>query len=217
MLSNEGPNRGTASVASYVTLQLVNGKLFYKFNYETETRSTTIQRVVNDGAWHDIEIGKANMTVDNSWVFSPSVSADLPVRFMYIGGVDNTTFFSTALSTTSQYRGCLQAFTFQGATISSQPLPGGGASQSVNSSTAKSGCNSTDVCSFRPCKNNGNCTDLWNVYKCVCPSGYSGDNCTLFGCAVRNNCFKNQTCVDLKPGTTTCKFFRGCQYLINLQ
>ncbi len=90
---------------------------------------------------------------------------------------------------------------------------GGGPSQSVNTSTAQTGCNSTDVCGLNPCKNDGNCTDVWNAYTCSCAVGFSGVNCTLFGCSVKNNCLKNETCVDIKPGLTTCK----CAYVFYLK
>ncbi|XP_035223668.1 delta-like protein 1, partial [Stegodyphus dumicola] len=32
-------------------------------------------------------------------------------------------------------------------------------------------------CTPDPCKNGGNCTDIPNSYKCVCPPKYMGKNC----------------------------------------
>ena len=36
-----------------------------------------------------------------------------------------------------------------------------------------------DNCASVTCQNNGNCTDLWDSFKCVCPSGYLGYLCEL--------------------------------------
>eukprot|EP00794_Sanderia_malayensis_P015961 gene15961-17567_t len=204
LLSSEGPNQGASSVLSYVTLQLVNGKLLYKFNHSSEYRSQLIDKVVTDGVWHDIEVTKSNVTVDGSLVYSPLITSDLPVKNVYIGGVDDVNFFAVALDTKLQYQGCLQAFKFQGATITSQSIGGGGQSQSINTTTATSGCNSTNVCAVNPCKNNATCNDVWNAYTCACLPGFYGANCSVFGCIAQNSCAVNETCVDVKPGVTAC-------------
>ena len=205
VLSSTRPNQGASSVVSFVTLQMLNGMLFYRYKYNTEMRSSFIHTKINDGSYHDIEVSKNNVTVDGSLVYSPSIASNLPVKLIYIGGVDNVTFFRNALNTTVQYSGCLQAASFNGAAIASAPLAGGGQMRLVSNSTAKPGCNGTNVCAVTPCKNAGNCTDLWNAYNCTCAAGFSGSNCTLFGCAVQNNCPQNTTCFDLKPATTTCE------------
>jgi hypothetical protein len=40
-------------------------------------------------------------------------------------------------------------------------------------------CLGIDNCAAVSCQNNGNCTDLWDSFKCECPSGYLGYSCDL--------------------------------------
>lgn len=53
-------------------------------------------------------------------------------------------------------------------------------------------------CAPNPCKNNGNCSDGVNEYKCSCADRYNGTNCefdTVNDCS-GNPCYNNGTCVD---------------------
>ena len=59
----------------------------------------------------------------------------------------------------------------------------------------------------KTCLNKGNCTDLWNLYRCDCPWPFGGKNCELYGCEWTNPCPDNETCVNLKKTSEyECKF-----------
>ena len=213
MLTDKNPADNVASVESYLTVQLNNSVLYYEYKYQSESRSQSINRPINDGKWHDIIITKDNVTIDSSVVYQPRVSSNLPVRYIYIGGVDDVEFFRKALVTSSQYNGCLQAVRFKGKVLATQAIGSGGdPSQAVNNMTAASGCNGSAVCDPNPCKYGGSCNDLWNAYNCSCVPGFFGTNCGLFGCSVSSNCPNNTECVDLpgKHGTVACE----CHYFL---
>ena len=36
-----------------------------------------------------------------------------------------------------------------------------------------------DDCAAKPCKNGGVCVDLVNDFKCTCPAGYTGKDCSV--------------------------------------
>ena len=206
LLSSNSPSSRTGSIQSYLTLQMINGALFFKFAHQSESKSQNTNQLVNDGVWHDISVDKQNITVDNIVIHSPGIASDIPARYFYVGGVDNASFFASALETSTQYIGCLQAISLNGATLTASPGSGGGSTHNVSSSNAQAGCNGTDVCGNNPCNNGGNCTDHWNAYSCTCPKGYAGDTCSLSGCSVRNPCPKDSMCFDLSSRNVTCKY-----------
>lgn len=47
-----------------------------------------------------------------------------------------------------------------------------------------------------PCKNNGTCIDLLNNYKCTCPYGYSGQDCSvIIDMCINKPCLNNAICI----------------------
>lgn len=59
-------------------------------------------------------------------------------------------------------------------------------------------CEKSNLCASSPCKNGGRCSmTLNNKYKCTCPPGFKGPNCTEDVKECLNNPCKNSgTCIE---------------------
>ena len=62
---------------------------------------------------------------------------------------------------------------------------------------------------YQPCLNNATCVDLLASYECLCPVGFSGENCeTNLNDCVGAPCLNGATCVD-GVETYTCQCVPG--------
>uniref|UniRef100_A0A7M4F235 EGF-like domain-containing protein n=1 Tax=Crocodylus porosus TaxID=8502 RepID=A0A7M4F235_CROPO len=75
-------------------------------------------------------------------------------------------------------------------------------------------CQEFDMCSTKPCYNNGSCTRkgeglIWDSYECTCPPQFSGKNCSeRIGQCEPNVCLQGN-CSNVTPNTFLCKCNEG--------
>ncbi|CAG9865288.1 unnamed protein product [Phyllotreta striolata] len=77
------------------------------------------------------------------------------------------------------------------------PLPFGNVT--FDKSTVLKGVHSDDLCKLNPC-HIGNCSNTWNDYKCICPIGFKGKDCTELEFCELKGCPANSLCKNLEDG-----------------
>ncbi|XP_074655599.1 uncharacterized protein LOC141909117 isoform X2 [Tubulanus polymorphus] len=207
----------TSNAGNSVKFLLNNGRLKVEFSLGVNGFIESNQ-TINDAQWYTTVLTftgslvklDVNGTITTSPLTQPanSVTTALSDNGIFVGG-----------DGLSKFKGCIRD-----ANIGSFNLPFFLQSKLVNDSSVEKfeivskpafiiGCHGDDVCGPKPCKNGGNCSDIWNKYECKCVLGFNGTNCgnNIDDCP-GNNCSTIGTnqCVDgvnsyncsCKPGYT---------------
>ena len=196
-------NRNTSS---HLVVYLKDGKI--NFNTTISGTQQVFPLVQNDGLWHEIIISTKHVSDNGNQFTFGNPLMNFNVSQIYLGGVDPTKFSDSTVYSDVIFDGCLQAVKFKNTLLTSQPIP---THKTVNITMngVNHGCPSNNPCSSSPCLYGGDCTDVWFAYNCSCQTGFSGKNCSLYGCDIFNQCPIKADCVDvpLKPGKTKCKYY----------
>ncbi|CAG9817889.1 unnamed protein product [Phaedon cochleariae] len=70
---------------------------------------------------------------------------------------------------------------------------------SFDRATVLSGVRSDDLCRFNPC-HHGECENTWNDYRCNCPRGFKGKDCSDLEFCELEGCPPGSTCKNLEDG-----------------
>lgn len=199
---------------------------------EHQLRATTANgSIVADGAVHSVNItftgseGEVILSVDGSvarlnysnaqTVSSRGCNSSSGYMEAYIGMTRLDVVGSIGdLLDSDFFKGCLSEVRINGIL-----LPFFNKSQLLNNTAVQRfdleesrdiqiGCYGDDVCSVstNPCRNDGQCEDLWNAYSCHCTAGFTGLDCSdnINDC-LSNECLNGATCVDgIANYTCTC-------------
>lgn len=71
---------------------------------------------------------------------------------------------------------------------------------SFDKSTVLEGVLSDDSCKINQCRNKGVCENTWNDYRCICPRGYKGKDCTDLEFCELKKCPDQSICKNLEDG-----------------
>ncbi|XP_056893296.1 protein crumbs homolog 1 isoform X5 [Takifugu flavidus] len=143
---------------------------------------------VTDGDWHSVETVLRNRVLslkllDDSVscarqpchkaipVQSAPVSLASPPHNTFIGGVLQPRVGPSEEDPVPSFIGCMRDVFVDRQLVVPEEWPKNSA---VNVS---SGCNHRDRCLDVPCKNGGQCVNLWQSYRCRCPRPYEGQDC----------------------------------------
>lgn len=143
---------------------------------------------VSDGEWHSVEtvLGKRALSLklwDDSGscgrqpchraapVQSTPVSLASPPQNTFIGGALQPTVGPSLAPPVPSFIGCMRDVFVDQRLVIPEEL---GLGSAVNVSP---GCSHRDRCLDVPCKNGGQCVNLWQSYQCRCPRPYEGQDC----------------------------------------
>ena len=167
-----------------------------------------ISGTFSNGEWHNISVSMSenviNITIGNKLNNLPITIST--ITSYYLGSVQSSS--EKIKTNVPAYVGCMKDLKIGGKSMVPN-LNGSLVGGIVGSCTWKNHCSSL------PCNNGGNCTDLWNDFKCSCSKGFSGKECSYVTCA-GNPCPLNTSCFDLKSGNATCKFLMSSLLLSHI-
>ncbi|XP_019899394.2 protocadherin Fat 1a isoform X4 [Esox lucius] len=203
-----------AKGTDYSILEIVNGRLQYKFDCGSGPGIVSIHSTqVNDGNWHTVTLevdgNYAKLVLDRVHAASGTAPGTLRTlnldNSVYFGGHVRQHATSAAgrhghsLPVTNGLRGCVEAIALNG-----QELP-------LNTKARRShalledvvdvtpGCAlaPADACSSNPCTNGGSCSSLAHGgYFCKCTASFMGTQCEVgISPCVSNPCLYGGTCV----------------------
>ena len=150
--------------------------------------------IINDGHWHNWTIAFSNNNI-NITVDSKKFTANIGISSItkyHLGSVQSSA--GGIKEMLPGFVGCIQDLKIGGTHI----IPGHHGS--ISGGTIGS-CTWQKLCAKSPCKNGGQCNDLWNKYTCVCNRRFYGSDC---------NGGKNSVC-------SVCHDTLGVRYLIQIK
>ena len=197
----------------YSVLEIVNGKLRYRFNFGSGEGLVTLNELVNDGEWHEVRLerhgNQAKIILDQGSYeehgSAPGVNDVLNVNdgIVYFGAevvVHHTPTNGEDIN--KGFTGCLDDIRLDGTAL---PLHLHGSSQVAklqrfNNVEFKCGeLSPPGACGAHPCQNGGSCQEHGESYLCNCLARFTGTHCEydLDPCA-SNPCLHGSRCVNLK-------------------
>nr|XP_039270866.1 protocadherin Fat 4-like isoform X2 [Styela clava] len=175
---------------SYITLEIIEKKIVMKIktSIESDLVQVTLEKVVNDGGWHNIQINfgsssSGTLLLDDCssdetnlcfGTFNMIQDVDFTSSPITIGGIQGIADLNSGKLSSHDYVGCLRSLSIDSNNISS-------ASSDLirKKHLISNGCDkttSTGACGANVC-GNGTCTDLWLNAQCDCDDRYMGANC----------------------------------------
>ncbi|XP_045908858.1 protein crumbs homolog 1-like [Micropterus dolomieu] len=160
-----------------------------------DSRKLTVQSQgpISDGDWHDVELSMENLTLPTSrWIMAvDGGKVELSVSKTAAGDLDflreETDIFLGGLSMDAgvNLSGCLGPVEIGGLPLPFHldtelkfPRPQEEQFVRINNNAApRYGCWGTSMCASNPCKNEGVCEDLFDLYHCTCPTEWTGPSC----------------------------------------
>ncbi|XP_046699501.1 protocadherin Fat 1a isoform X1 [Silurus meridionalis] len=192
-----------AKGTDYSILEIVNGRLQYKFDCGSGPGIVPIHSpLVNDGEWHtvslDVDGNYARLVLDRTHTASGKAQGNLRTL-----NLDTSVFFGGQVwqaGVDNGLRGCLQGVVLNGRELPMRSQPRGSHSVLEEIVGAVPGCSPpprVSSCTSEPCTNGGTCTDLPNGgYFCKCSALFMGSHCevSISPCS-SNPCLYGGTCV----------------------
>ncbi|XP_047672539.1 protocadherin Fat 1a isoform X2 [Tachysurus fulvidraco] len=192
-----------AKGTDYSILEIVNGRLQYKFDCGSGPGVVSIHiPLVNDGEWHtvllEVDGNYARLVLDRTHTASGKAQGNLRTL-----NLDTSVFFGGHVWQTgvaNGLRGCLQDVVLNGRELPLRPQPRSTHSVLEDLVEAVPGCNPpprVSGCNSEPCANGGTCTELPNGgYFCKCSGMFMGSHCevSISPCS-SNPCLYGGTCV----------------------
>ncbi|TSN95695.1 Protocadherin Fat 1 [Bagarius yarrelli] len=192
-----------AKGTDYSILEIVNGRLQYKFDCGSGPGVVPIHSpLVNDGEWHTISLevdgNYARLVLDKTHTASGKAQGNLRTL-----NLDASVFFGGHVwqaGVANGLRGCLQGIVLNGRELPLRSQPRGAHSVLEEMVEAVPGCSPPpriSSCNSEPCANGGTCTELPNGgYFCKCSALFMGRHCdnSISPCA-SNPCLYGGTCV----------------------
>uniref|UniRef100_UPI003AAEB396 protein crumbs homolog 1-like n=1 Tax=Centroberyx gerrardi TaxID=166262 RepID=UPI003AAEB396 len=198
--------------SAYLIVFLQDSHLLMELQVDEDSPKLTVQTPgpISDGEWHTIELGMENQNLQSSrWILVvDGGKEELQVSDTTAGNLDflregaDILLGGLGLDAGGNLAGCLGpveigglTLPFHGDTELNLPRPQEEQFVRVNGDAPpRYGCWGASVCAPNPCQNQGACEDLFDIYRCACPSGWAGrlcqdpaDTCASSPC-VNGNC-----------------------------
>ena len=203
-----------SGVVDYSLLQIVGGKLRYRFNFGSgEGLVTLTEKDVSDGEWHEVKLERhgnsAEIAVDGRWRAhgaAPGLNdvLNLDQGDIYFGAAVRQTSGGAPAEISRGFVGCMDDIQVDHVPV---PLHINGDSQVAKLrrlANIEFKCGELEepgACGNQPCENGGTCLELPTPtgHACSCPARYTGVNCEydLDPC-MSSPCLHGAKCVNLK-------------------
>uniref|UniRef100_A0A8C9R5K7 Crumbs cell polarity complex component 1 n=1 Tax=Scleropages formosus TaxID=113540 RepID=A0A8C9R5K7_SCLFO len=205
--AEKGPEFLTVSVQdSHLYLELLSGS-------GPLALSVRGPGAVSDGEWHSVELSMAapsshasRWTVSVDREASTSSAAAGNLDFLKDDGVD-ILLGGLGPGAVGNLAGCLSTVDIGGIALphygsGELTVPRPQEEQFIKTSTepVASGCAGPGVCLPGPCLNGGTCRDLFDVFACTCPPGWTGQRCEASADACRSDPCVHGNCTSRWPG-----------------
>ncbi|XP_074026257.1 protocadherin-like wing polarity protein stan isoform X2 [Leptinotarsa decemlineata] len=190
----------------FIALEIIKGHIQFSFSLGSEVTkvSATVPGGVSDGKWHTVNVNYFNKTatisLDNCdtaialkrgrelgerWACAGYAEHKLEPRCasltetchrfldltgpLQLGGVPlESTVFQIQ---NFHYEGCISQFEIDYKFLDLNSF--------VTDNDTTAGCpEKRSFCSSMPCKNGGGCVEGWSMYRCTCPEGFGGRDCS---------------------------------------
>ncbi|XP_022085321.1 protein crumbs-like isoform X2 [Acanthaster planci] len=200
---------------SHITIEVVDETLTVTASRNSSPTSVILGQGLSNGQYHFVSVtadqtelrvilnpGESELTDTKALM-----SGDPDFVDFSVGGVaDFTALDPDAIVSDTYFKGCLwdvkvnnYSLQFEPLSLPDFPIPS--FPMTTNASVLINDCQSDDTCADLPCENGGTCEVTWNDFKCHCPSGFGGKNCSeLTICAKENVCPPEAECKDLPDG-----------------
>ncbi|CAH2315845.1 crumbs homolog 2 isoform X5 [Pelobates cultripes] len=163
----------------YISIAIHDGHLQLKL--QTGNSVEHVQFVgtieISDATWHRLVIKMDDPSEQLSkWI----IQLDNVINIIPEGRAGSLNFLrkDASIVLAENYTGCLGQVTIGGIHLLftdnpfTQPFIRGAGMMQL-------GCKGSDVCSKKPCLNNGECRDLFNAFSCTCRVGWEGQHCEV--------------------------------------
>ncbi|KAG2461833.1 protein crumbs homolog 1 isoform X2 [Polypterus senegalus] len=220
---------------SLIRISIQDSLLVFELHSNDSVSTTTLKSStsVNDVKWHMVTLSMVeDMLLHSNWQMSIDGKINTISRSESTGNLNflredtDILLGGTGPDSQGDLVGCLSTVSIGGI-----PLPYLTSADihitkpqqeqfvKVSTHTVIAGCSGEAVCASNPCRNGGTCEDLFNLFNCTCPGGWTGlmceiniDECESNPC-VHGNCsdkilFYECICI---PGYTG----RNCELEIN--
>ena len=175
---------------SFFRLIMNNGRLNLHSSMLNQFEGVFIgSEALNDTKWHKVNVAfnYTHLTIgldDRLQIIqpiNPGTVNDTSFKLNYLGGIpkdsDDPTLLKLVVEGTPDFVGCMQDISVNGVKVTEEDVRPGQGTTGIAQFNTEKGCSRTAQCDPNPCKNGGNCTDLWRDYKCFCHRPYLGPSC----------------------------------------
>ncbi|XP_054281690.1 neural-cadherin-like [Macrosteles quadrilineatus] len=206
----------------YAVLEIVDGRLQFKFNLHGGTTSETIVSLanltVNDGQWHEVNAWRhgcsASLAIDGEE--GPQYNETLPTSCshhwlvvdkqegVYAGGKAEYTGVRTFEVQHDFHDGCLDDVRLDGRFLPLPPAMNGTQwGQATMARNLDKFCPSSNSCHTAVCPDPFICVDLWHEFECSCGEGRvptsDGRDCVDENECIDSPCRNGGVCVNQEP------------------
>ncbi|XP_068155556.1 protein crumbs isoform X3 [Drosophila tropicalis] len=183
-----GTSGGQNEPVSYI-LELINGRLNLHSSLLNKWEGVFIGSKLNDSRWHKVfvAINTSHLVLsanDEQAIFpvgsyETANNSQPSFPLTYLGGtIPNLKSYLRHLThQPSSFVGCMQDVVVNGMVIFPDEHIDNDTESDTKLSYVQSGCPRTEQCKPNPCHSNGECTDLWHTFRCVCPRPFFGHTC----------------------------------------
>ncbi len=208
----------TSDASSYITLELLDGKVFARADFTNGPTEIEFEGDFADARHHEVTVERIgdefSLQVGRLRIVKSFSNVTLPeFSDFYVGGVDDFNSVPVPDSVHSEvpFKGCLTDVKYNNYSLEFFPLdiPGFVIDNfpiSKNENVLE-GCQSDDTCRTNPCENGGTCEVTWNDFECDCPNGFGGKNCSELTICAYDPCPFSAECLDRDDGGYDCKYF----------
>ncbi|XP_034241184.1 basement membrane-specific heparan sulfate proteoglycan core protein-like isoform X2 [Thrips palmi] len=205
----------------FVSLGLNNGFVEFRFDVGSGPAVVKSALPVALGQWHTVKLMRSrrdgDMYVDGAGPYRGTAAGrfqglDL-VEPLYLGGVPDFRSIHRLAGHSQGIIGCI-----------SRLVVGGVEHELVRDATATEGVTTCETCAGSTCKHNGVCQEAATPtgHTCLCPAGFSGDDCSKTGQSCYPGACGAGRCVNLPFGGMEClcpmgKIGSHCEYDVTIQ
>nr|QYB17310.1 heparan sulfate proteoglycan [Laodelphax striatellus] len=164
----------------FVSFGMKNGLLEFRFDVGSGLAIIRNDRPIQLSQWHTVQLHRVRkegkMYVDGKGPFTglgsgAFVQLDL-LETLFLGGVPSFANVNKQAGLNSGFVGCI-----------SRLVIGKKEVDIIKETLTKEGVTDCETCAVNPCENNGVCQEAQTKqgYKCICPRGFRGENCSYIG------------------------------------